>query len=223
MCEDRGIPIVSYIFGADLNFPTAEERAPGLESVKEGIDIAAQLGAPCVLIPTGAKHVGSREQARRNWIAGLKDAVPIAQQSGIALTIENFPGKLSAFVTAADVRKACREVPGLRLAYDSGNAFSGEDPAESYRQTADLTVHAHFKDWDVSDEPRDGYREMLNGKFFRPALIGEGDVPHHTVLQAMKECGYDGCINIEYEWNEDPYEGVRNAVNYLRKIENELG
>lgn len=222
MCEDRGIPIVGYIFSADMNFPTAEERAPALENVRRGVDVAARLGAPRVLIPTGNKDVGDRDQARRNWIEGLREAVPIAEDAGIVLTVENFPGNHSAFVVADDLLQACGEVPGLRITYDCGNAFGGEDPAESFRKTADVTVHAHFKDWEVSKTPKEGFREMLCGEFHRPALLGEGSVDHRSVLHAMKDCGYDGCINIEYEGKRDPYQSVRKAVNHLRELEESL-
>lgn len=221
-CADRGIPIVGYIFTADLNFPTAGQRRPGLESVREGVDVAARLGAPRVLIPTGNKDVGGREAARRNWIDGLREAVDIARAAGIVLTVENFPGARSAFVTAADFLAAWREVPDLRLTFDSGNAFGGEDPADSFRRTAPLTVHAHFKDWDVFPGPGDGRIEMLSGRYCRAAPLGRGVVDHRSVLQAMKQADYQGCINIEYEGNEDPYEVIREAVNYLREVESDL-
>jgi len=221
-CEDLGIPIVGYIFSADLNFATAAERQPGLDKVKEGVEVAARLGAPRVLIPTGSKDVGSREAARRNWIEGLRDAVELARDAGVVLTVENFPGKRSAFVTSADILAACTEVPGLRLTFDSGNAFGGEDPADSFRRTAHLAVHAHFKDWHVFDTPGESRIEMLNGMFFHAAPLGRGAVDHRRVLQAMKHADYQGCINIEYEGNDDPYEVIREAVHYLRAVEEEL-
>ena len=35
----------------------------------------------------------------------------------------------------------------------------------------------------------------------------------------MEELGYKGCVNIEYEGNKyNPYEGIRKAAAYLRKL-----
>jgi sugar phosphate isomerase/epimerase len=174
------------------------------------------------MIPTGNKETESRDHARANWIEGLKKAVPVARNAGIVLTVENFPGKHSAFVTAEDFLQAHREIPQLRLTYDSGNAASGENPSYSFRKTFPYTVHAHFKDWYISDQPKEGYREMLNGKYFKPALIGEGEIEHTKILKEMKEKNYDKYINIEYEGNQDPYEGIRKAVKYLRNIEKNI-
>ncbi len=70
----------------------------------------------------------------------------------------------------------------------------------------------------MADEPADGYRRMLDGKYYRPALIGEGTVDHRACIQAMEECGYSGCVNIEYEGDKyNPYEGIRKAAKYLRR------
>ncbi|MBN1555013.1 MAG: sugar phosphate isomerase/epimerase [Phycisphaerae bacterium] len=219
MCDDRGLKIVCHTFMADLNHPTAEERQPGVETCKQGIENAVALGAPVIMLPTKVIPGRSSAESRRNWIEGLKDVAPIAKDAGVILTVENFPGKESPFVTADHFLEAAGEVPGLKLTYDSGNAGSGEDPAESFRRTASHAVHAHFKDWEISDQPQDGYREMLDGRYYKPALIGEGDIPHKPVIEAMKSAGYEGFINIEYEGDKyDPYEGIRRAVEYLRGL-----
>jgi sugar phosphate isomerase/epimerase len=137
----------------------------------------------------------------------------------VVLTIENFPGCASAFVTAADFHAAKRRVPGLKLTFDSGNAAGGEDPVASFRACAADIVHVHLKDWTVRDTPAEGYVPMLNGKHFRPALIGEGDMPTAAVWQAMREAGYRGFVNIEYEGNQIPAaEAMRRAVDYLRDL-----
>jgi sugar phosphate isomerase/epimerase len=60
---------------------------------------------------------------------------------------------------------------------------------------------------------------MLDGRYYRSALIGEGVVDHRAVIAAMKEAGYDRCINIEYEGNKyRAAEGVRRATETLRAL-----
>jgi len=224
MCDDRGIPCVCHTFFADLCQPTAEARQAGIEACKRGYEAANILGAPVVMIPTPPKGDMDRDTARGHWIAGLQEAAPLAQAAGVTLTVENFPGATSAFVTAADVMKAIRAVPGLELTFDNGNAASGEEPAASFRQCAEHVVHAHFKDWDAQEQPAEGFRPMLDGRYYRPALIGEGVVDHRACLVAMRDAGYAGCINIEYEGDKYPAaDGVRRAVEYLRSVAAEIG
>ncbi len=220
MCDDRGIKVVCSTFGADLNFPDNASRAPGIERCKKEIETAVILGAPVVMIPTPSKEGLSSKESRKNWIAGLAEAVPFANDAGIVLTVENFPGVESPFVTADELIEAVKKVSGLQITFDNGNAFSGEDPAESFRKCAEYVVHAHFKDWDVSPDKKEGYREMRKGGYHIPALIGEGAVNQKSCLDTMKKFGYDGYINIEYEGNKyNAREGIERAVNYLKSID----
>lgn len=219
MADDHEVHIVAHTFHADLAGETEAERRKGVDQGRWGLDAAAVLGAPVVMIPPKPAEGVKRETQRARWIAGLKELAPHAADAGIALTVENFPGWNSPFVVADDVLAAVREVPGLRHTYDNGNAATGEDPVESFRRCAGHVVHCHFKDWDVSETPREGFRQMLDGRYYRPALIGEGIVDHAGCIAAMAEAGYDGFINIEYEGNVyTPEEGTRRAADYMRGL-----
>ncbi len=218
MLDDYGIPVVCNTFGNNIN----EDGMTGEKwknNLKAGLEEAAILDAPAVMIPTPGIRGLDRAQNRKNWINVLGKGVELVEEYGIHLSIENFPGEESPFVIADDLLEAVREAPGLKLTFDNGNAASGEDPAESFRKCAENIVHAHFKDWYVSGEPREGWRKMLDGRYYSPALIGEGSVDHASCVRAMEECGYDGCVNIEYEGDKyNPYDGIRKAAAHLREI-----
>ena len=220
---DYGIAPVCYTFGVALNFPTAAERTAGVDSVKAGVDIAVEIGAPLIMAVTPGKQGVPRDVSRRQFICGLQESAAFARQAGISMSIENFPGLDSPFVISSDVLEAIREVPGLKLTYDNGNVLlGGEDPAVSFTRCADHAVHAHFKDWTLDQTGK--AREALDGRRYESALIGEGIVPHRSCLAAMKQAGYKGYINIEYEGNKyPPDEATRRAAEYLRKLMNEIG
>ncbi len=220
MAGDYGIPVVCHTFLAPFTDADPQVRAEALDDAKRGIAAAVELGAAVVMIPTCPVAGQDRDEARSVWIDGLRQLAPIAADAAVALTVENFPGESSSFVIADDFLQALAEVPSLKLTFDNGNAASGEDPAESFTRCGEHVVHAHFKDWTVRDDPADGYRRMLDGRYYRPALIGEGCVDHPACVAAMRQAGYDGCINIEYEGNEYlPADAVRKAVDYLRGLQ----
>ncbi len=214
--DDHGLKTVCHTFGADLNHPDAAGRRAGLEAVRRGLEAAAILGADKIMIVTPGRARTPRAVSRRQFIAGLREVMPLARKAGITVTIENFPGADSPFVVAADVLEAIREVPGLKLTYDNGNVMTGgEDPADSFRQCAAHAVHAHFKDWEVV-APAAG-RAGVDGRHYRPALIGEGILDHRSCLAAMKKAGYAGYIDLEYEGDRYPAaEAVRRAAAFLR-------
>ena len=220
LADDHGVAVVCHTFFADLDSPDARKRQAACDSAKRSFADAVTLGAPVVMIPTPGKAGLDPRAGRRNWIAGLQAVQPFAADAGVVLTVENFPGADSPFVIADDLLEAVREVPGLKVTYDNGNASGGEDPAESFRRCAAHVVHAHFKDWCMRDTPAEGYRPQRDGRCGKAALIGEGSVDQKACLAAMRGAGYSGCINIEYEGNVyTPADACRRAAAYLRGLD----
>ena len=216
MSHDAGLEIACHTFFAH-KFLAGEDD--WLDEVKQSIEDAVILGAPIVMIPTLTTDNMDRDAFRNFWIDGLKQIAPLTDDAGLILTVENFPGSNSAFVTADDYYKAKAEVPQLKLTYDDGNAAFGEDSVESFKQCADDVVHAHFKDWDIIDYPKEGYRDSLIGKYFKSALISQGHIDTAGVWKVMKEYGYKGFINIEYEGLEIKADkAMKIAVDYLRNL-----
>ena len=216
MSYDAGLEIAAYTFFAH-KFLAGEDN--WIDEVKQSIEDAVVLGAPVVMIPTSSLPGVDRDTFRDMWIGALKKIAPLTDDAGLILTIENFPGKLSAFVTAEDYFKAKAEVPSLKLTFDNGNAASGENPVESFKRCANDVVHAHFKDWYRSETPKEGFCGFLDGKYYQPALIGQGVVDTVGVWNAMKDYGYKGFVNIEYENDEvKADEAVKIAAEYLRGL-----
>lgn len=217
MSEDAGLPVVCHTFF--LHKLSAGE-GNWLDEAKQSVEDAVALSTPAVMIPT-CPRPGADDRAahRREWIDALSQIALLTDEAGIILTVENFPGKLSPFVTADDFLEARRGIPQLMLTYDNGNAASGENPVESFKKCAGHVVHAHFKDWYIKDDPVDGYRLMLDGRYYKPALIGEGDIDTAGCWEVMKHYGYDGYINIEYESNDyKADEAIKKAVEFLRSL-----
>jgi len=220
--DDHGLKTVCHTFGADLNFPDRKEREAGLEAIRKGIEIAVTLGTDKIMLPIGGKEGLTREESRRHVIAGLADAVVLARNAGVTVTVEHFPNRLSPFIVSADVNEAVREVPDLKVTFDSGNVLTGgEDPAAGFENSRGSIVHAHFKDWILS-AGSDGLAGA-DGRRYTPALIGEGILDHRAILQAMKKSDYRGYINIEYEGDlYTPEEATRRALRFLNGIRTEV-
>lgn len=216
--SDFGQKAVCHTFKADLNAATAAERRIGADQVRAGVDFAVEIGAPLVMVITPGKKGVPRDVSRRQFLDGFLESVEFARSAGITPTIENFPGRWSPLNVSSDVLEAIREVPGLKLTFDNGNVLTGgEDPSVSFMRCAAQVVHAHFKDW-VLAGPGGGL-EGLDGRHYAAALIGEGIVPHASCLDAMKQAGYQGYINIEYEGKQyPPDEATRRAAGYLNNL-----
>ena len=212
MSEDAGLAVAAHTFFIRM------EDIPKVESAaSRSLDDACTLGAPVVMVvpvPMGGETAG---QNRDVWRDLLKRIAPLAQERNLVLTVENFPGIASPFVTADDFYDVKKDVPSLKLTFDNGNAFTGEDPVESLKRCAKDIAHVHLKDWFRSENAQEGYRQMKDGFYYKPALIGEGVVDSRATVRTLEETGYKGFVNIEYEGNEYPsHEGVRKVLEYLR-------
>ncbi|HCU34048.1 MAG TPA: hypothetical protein DGT21_00985 [Armatimonadetes bacterium] len=217
--DDYGLENVAHTFFADFNFPTAEERAPAREAFKQGVDAAVTLGAKIVMLPVSGKDGLTRDESRRNVIAGLQEVIDYADGAGVTVTIENFPHHLSPFIVSSDVNAAVAEIPQLRVTFDNGNVTTGGELApDGFRNSAEYIVHAHFKDWKACEPDAPGARIGMDGKYRRAVLVGDGDVDQVGCIRAMAEHGYTGCINFEYEGSEyTPREATIEGVRRMRE------
>ena len=90
-------------------------------------------------------------------------------------------------------------------------------------RTLPWTVHMHFKDFHCRTDEAPGFWRGLDGRWYQAAAIGEGDFDYPPMLRAIRESGYTGWINVEYEAKTySQLEGVRRSVDYLRSVEPEV-
>lgn len=218
--EDFGLRIVCYTFDANVNHSDPALRQAGVDGFRRELDHALELGVSLIMLPLRGRPEFTRDQSRGHLTAVLPEMVRLAREVGITLTVEHFPGALSPFLVSADMNETIVRVPDLRVTFDSGNVVTGgEDPGDGFLNSRDWIVHAHFKDFIRRPAGSKGIAG-LDGAVYTPALIGEGVVDYRRLLGVMKDAGYSGYINIEYEGNDYPAgEAIRRALDYLRQIE----
>jgi sugar phosphate isomerase/epimerase len=217
--DDYGLRNICYTFVCDLNFPTSRERAAGRDAFRRGIETAVALGADKVMLPIAGKEGLSRETSFRNVISGLLEVIDFAEAARVTVTVEHFSTPTAPFVVSGDMNRAIAEVPQLRVTLDSGNCFmGGESARDAFVNSAQYVVHAHFKDWEVCTADTAGARQGLDGRFYRATLVGDGHVDNAEVAAAMREYGYSGYINFEYEGSElSPREATIEGVRRMRQ------
>jgi sugar phosphate isomerase/epimerase len=213
--EAHGQKVVCYTFFPKLNKPTKAERAEGIEEVKKAIEIAKLLGTNTIMIHTPGDSKMSEEECRVNWIHGLQEAIELTNAAGITLTIESI--RHSPLSTSAEMLRVVREVPGIKLVFDTGNVYaSGEDPLDFYKACRNYIVHAHFKDGRWYDKTN---TDGTTSRDFSNELIGEGDINIAECAKAMVKDGYSGYVDIEYESNKyTPDVANQKAIEYINNI-----
>jgi sugar phosphate isomerase/epimerase len=165
---------------ADINLVSTnpEFRELSERQLLANIELAADLGAPYVVVIPGRRHAlapAPDEAARAVLDQGLGRLLARAEQLGVTIALENSPyGYLGRASDLAEIA-ASWDSPRLRLTYDVANALAIEDPAEGVRQAASYLALAH-----VSDTWRDRWAHTVAGSAevdfggFAKALAGIG-------------------------------------------------
>ena len=209
---DAGLEVALHTF-----FMPHQSEISQKDMAQKGLDDACLLGAPGVMIvPIPYEGVTDPAENRKRWAEKLNMAAELAAERNLVLTVENFPGIYSPVVTADDFYDLKKQVPSLKLTFDNGNAASGEDQIQSLKRCFKDVFHVHFKDWEIRETPEEGWRLMRDGRYYRPALIGEGSIDSRATLKVLEEFEYKGFINIEYENNKYPGDiAVAKALEFL--------
>ena len=124
--------------------------------------------------------------------------------------------KLSSFDDFLLFRK---EIPGLQLTFDCGNAFTGEDPVESLRKSLRHIQNVHIKDWIVSggtDSP--GSCRVSEDTCFRMTLPLSGIVPVREIMAELGNAQYQKNIVMEYIYGDYPVSVQREMISQLKDI-----
>lgn len=217
------------VFSVSNNFAKRDpaERAREVDRIRFGVDEARFYGAGVVRVFAGdlADDGPSFEEANRWIIDGLAEASTYAAEHGIKLALENhgrLAGKASQVI---GIIEAVRDRTGddtLGANPDTGNfLLVGEESEPAVRGVARYAYMVHFKDFAPVSPGYSGFSyKALDGSLFTGTVIGEGAVDLGGCVSALRAAGFDGWLNLEYEAEANPFQGVprsmENAASFVR-------
>ena len=231
---DNGLKIAAYAIGNNFAHKGGEKFEKEIKAAKKGIDVAAELGAPCIRIFGGSIETktdsrshdpswgvfGSslsedetKEEAVGICIDAVAKLIDYAKEKDVILAVENHGGIPATIVECERFREKIKS-PYLQFTLDSGGFLTaGEDPVKAFSILADSAAHVHLRD--VKKAP-EGSRQP-----YENCVLGEGIVDFLGCIAKLKEAGYDGYYSIECESEKekgDLRENVRKSVEYIRSL-----
>ena len=144
-----------------------------------------------------------REKARKQIIAFLKDAAPMAERAGVTIVIEPLHrGECNIINTVGEGMDYVRAVGSerVKILVDSYHFWVEKEPLANVRAAGKDLVHVH-----VADE---------KGRL-APAPDGEGPERYHSLFSTLKQIGFDGRISIEGKVDFEP-DALRQTNEFLR-------
>ena len=189
--------------------PDVRVRHDGLRRFKELVGACAKMGAPVITLCTGTRDSESMwrrhpqndlPEAWSDLLAGLSEALPLAEANQITLGVEPEPNNV--VTSARKARRLLDELKSsrLKIVMDAANLFQVEDlprMRETLNEAFDLLggdiVIAHAKDIQIAGE-------------LRHVAAGKGSLDYDHYLSLLKACGFAGPL-ILHELQESEVAG----------------
>ncbi len=209
-----------------FGFEKAEDNPERIEKTKKIIDLAAEFGAKAVTTHIGVIPEDKNSPRFKTMLSALSECGLYAKQKGITLAIETGPEKATTLLQFLKETKG-----GVGVNLDPANfvMVSGQNPVEAVYLLKDYIVHTHAKDGvKINDDltPEQVYHSFAVGgvdalnacKCFKEVPLGEGSVPWHEYIAALKDIGYDGFLTIERECGDNPCADIEKAAKFLKTL-----
>jgi len=193
LCVVRGLPISCVGISTDFCIPEISERKKTEKSVRKGLNIARELGAPCLRVFAGQVREGCSVERATEWtIESLKSCARYAEDTGLVIALENHGGITAS---ADNVAKIVEGVDSLwiRVNLDIGNYR--ESTYDEIAKTVPYAVHTHAK---------------VSG-------VNQLKLDYQKIKEILQAGDYNGFLSIEYEEKQDAKIGVPEFARYLFK------
>lgn len=211
----QGIALVALSIHQDFVDPDPAYRRRQVEHTHKCIEIAYELGVPCIRLNSGRWNTipnfddlmkargeepvlpGYTEDDGFKWCQDcIAQCLPKAEECGVILALENHWGLTR---TPEGLLRLVNALPSpwLGVLLDTGNFL--EDPYDKIRLVAPKTVFVQAKTY------------FGGGEWYTLEL----DYPR--IARILREAGYTGYVSLEMEGKEDPDTAVPKSIELLRR------
>lgn len=229
--QDAGFTMPMLCCSPDFTHPEAERRKEAIEYQQKMIRVAYLLGGQgtvCRVLSGQRWPQLSREEGLEYASQGIKACLPLAEELGVVLGLENhykdgfwlyaeFAQKQDVFL---DLLAMIPETPFFGVQYDPSNAVvAGDDPVELLRQVAPRVVSMHASDRFLAPgatledlkkaEGSAGYAAIL-----QHGVTGKGMNDYDAIFSILRQVNYSGWISIEDGMNG--MEEMSESLAFLR-------
>ena len=211
----RGVSLIALSIHQDFVDPSPSERQKNIDHTLLCIELAHQLGIPCIRLNSGRWNTvasfddlmkargeepvlsGYTEEHGFQWcIDSIAKCLPKAAECGVTLALENHWGLTR---TPAGLLRIVNSLnsPWLGVLMDTGNFL--ENPYEQLQQIASKAVFVQAKTY------------YGGGEWYSL------DLDYRRIAKILADVNYQGYVSLEFEGKEDPGVAVPKSITLLRE------
>jgi L-ribulose-5-phosphate 3-epimerase len=176
----------AHHWGKPLSHPDENVRAEGLEALKQTLRDARRYGATSILLVPGVVNKDvTVEQCRERSIAEIRKALPLCEETGVKIAIENVWNNF--IMKPEEARAYLDEInsPWVGWHFDIGNHVKFGPSKEWVKVLGKRILKLHIKDYATKPGP-DGKVPGFNVKLM------EGNNNWSAVMAELDRVGYTG-------------------------------
>jgi sugar phosphate isomerase/epimerase len=202
---NHGLQVVSLCRGGFFPALDAKGRQAAVDDNKRAVDEAAAIGAPHIVLVTGAVPGQSLFESRKQIADGIAAVLPYAQQAGVKLAIEPlhpmYANDRSAVNTLKQANDMCDQLasPLVGVAVDVYHLWWDESLEQEIKRCgkSGYLFAYHICDWKTPTV------EFLNDR----GLMGEGCINLPQIRSWVEAAGFSGFNEVEIfsniHWKKD--------------------
>jgi inosose dehydratase len=224
--QQTGVALSNYAVGGNLLGKAGADLEAELKRLEAEVEVANQLGVKRFRHdlgwrPAHESTVVEFEADFQVFVDGCRRIADYAAQYGITTSIENHGYEVQGSDRVLRIVRAV-DRENFRTTIDTANFLAiDEDPAVAVRKNLPYASMLHLKDFyyrkdGVQRGP--GWSNTVGGRQFRGSIYGQGDIDVLSVLQAVRDSGYDGFVSIEFEGMEEESVGTEQSLNMARTL-----
>jgi len=195
MIRAAGLSVVSLVRGGFFPAADPDLRAQRIKDNERLIAIAAELGAPLIVLVCGADPKVRIDEARRQVRAGIEAILPTAESAGVRLAIEPlhpmYAGDRSVINTLKEANDLCEDLgsPELGVAVDLYHLWWDPELEAQVARAGRLGAIAafHVCDWKTP------VLDFLEDR----GLMGEGCIDIPRIRGWVEDAGFRGFVEVE--------------------------
>lgn len=211
----NGIALTCLSIHQSFVSPDKEFLKKEIDHTKKCIELAARMGIPCLRLNSGRWNtIKSFDELMKNrgiepilsgyteadgfkWcIDSIQQCLPVAEQNGVLLALENHWGLCSTPGGQLKIMQAVNS-PWVGILMDTGNFL--EDPYDKLEMIAPYASFVQAKTY------------YGGGEWYSL------DLDYPRIAMILKRANYHGYVSLEFEGKEDPFTAVPKSIDMLRK------
>lgn len=224
--KELELDISNYAVGANFVTENEADFQHQIDQAKKHVDIARQLGVQLMRHDVASRpkpetSIQQFESDLPKLVEACQEIADYAAQYEIVTSVENH----GFFMQASDrIQRLIHAVnrPNFKTTMDTGNFMCvDEDPVAAVKKNIEYASIVHLKDFYLrpsGQNPGTGFIQTTSGNYLRGSIFGHGDVDARSVIQVIKESGYDGYISLEFEGLEECREGTKISMDNAKRL-----